>query len=160
ARPSLHSTSRRPRRRPGGRPWGRGDRGAALRARCTRPARGARGGLGAESYDPAPESMDGVPESRRGTRHEPPVYEQPGGVETVCVRVRRFYPRGAEDPLRRPRCAEAELGPAEGRLRLLLMEYWGGSRTYCDTRGHPRLRMRHVPCKGDRGAHDAWVKHM
>lgn len=48
----------------------------------------------------------------------------------------------------------------EERFTLFLMQYWGGPRTYSEQRGHPRLRMRHVPFKVDRAAHDAWLKHM
>jgi hemoglobin len=66
----------------------------------------------------------------------------------------------AEDPLLRPMYPEEDLGPAEERLVLFLMQYWGGPTTYSATRGHPRLRMRHVPFKVDRAAHDAWLKHM
>lgn len=32
---------------------------------------------------------------------------------------------------------EEDLGPAEERLVLFLMQYWGGPRTYSDNRGHP-----------------------
>ena len=55
---------------------------------------------------------------------------------------------------------EEDLGPAEERLALFLMQYWGGPTTYSDNRGHPRLRMRHAPFTVDRAAHDAWLKHM
>ena len=46
------------------------------------------------------------------------------------------------------------------RLRLFLMQYWGGPRTYDDQRGHPRLRMRHAPFHIDPRARDAWLSHM
>ena len=55
---------------------------------------------------------------------------------------------------------EEDLGPAEERLRLFLMQYWGGPSTYSERRGHPRLRMRHAPFAVDRAAHDAWLRHM
>jgi hemoglobin len=55
---------------------------------------------------------------------------------------------------------EEDLGPAEDRMALFLMQYWGGPRTYSDRRGHPRLRMRHSPFRVDRAAHDAWLRHM
>ena len=45
----------------------------------------------------------------------------------------------------RPLYPEEDLGPAEERFLLFLVQYWGGPTTYCDTRGHPRLRMRHAP---------------
>jgi hemoglobin len=55
---------------------------------------------------------------------------------------------------------EEDLGPAADRLTLFLMQYWGGPRTYSDSRGHPRLRMRHAPYQVDLEARDAWLRHM
>lgn len=49
---------------------------------------------------------------------------------------------------------------AERRLRLFLMQYWGGPGTYSEERGHPRLRMRHVPYRIDGTARDRWLAHM
>jgi hemoglobin len=72
-------------------------------------------------------------------------YEAVGGEETFRRLVHRFYEGVAADPLLRPLYPEEDLGPAEERLRLFLIQYWGGPRTYGERRGHPRLRMRHVP---------------
>jgi len=52
------------------------------------------------------------------------------------------------------------LGPAAERLRLFLMQYWGGPNTYSQQRGHPRLRMRHASFRVDGAAREAWLKHM
>jgi hemoglobin len=90
-----------------------------------------------------------VTEIPRGTLQEQSFYEQVGGEETFRRLVHRFYEGVAED-----------LGPAEERLVLFLMQYWGGPTTYSERRGHPRLRMRHAPFTVDRAAHDAWLKHM
>ncbi|GAA3873059.1 globin [Streptomyces sedi] len=87
-------------------------------------------------------------------------YEQVGGEPTFRALVHRFYQGVAEDPILRPMYPEEDLGPAEDRLALFLMQYWGGPRTYSETRGHPRLRMRHAPFTVDRAAHDAWLAHM
>ncbi|MFC7220220.1 globin [Streptomyces polyrhachis] len=87
-------------------------------------------------------------------------YEQVGGAETFRRLVRRFYEGVAADPLLRPMYPEEDLGPAEERLTLFLVQYWGGPRTYSEERGHPRLRMRHAPFTVDRAAHDAWLAHM
>ena len=38
--------------------------------------------------------------------------------------------------------------------------YWGGPSTYSQERGHPRLRMRHMPFTVDTWARDTWLKHM
>jgi hemoglobin len=96
----------------------------------------------------------------RGSLQTETFYEQVGGEDTFRRLVHRFYEGVAEDPVLRPMYPEEDLGPAEERLALFLMQYWGGPRTYSDERGHPRLRMRHMPFKVDRAAHDAWLKHM
>ncbi|NKZ03660.1 globin [Actinomadura latina] len=87
-------------------------------------------------------------------------YEAVGGAETFHRLVHRFYEGVAEDPDLRPMYPEEDLGPAEERLRLFLIQYWGGPNTYSQRRGHPRLRMRHVPFVIDEAQHDRWLKHM
>lgn len=87
-------------------------------------------------------------------------YEAVGGAPTFRKLVARFYEGVATDPLLRPMYPEEDLGPAEERLRLFLEQYWGGPTTYSEQRGHPRLRMRHVPFKVDMAARDAWLTHM
>ena len=96
----------------------------------------------------------------RGSLQSQTFYEQVGGEETFRRLVHRFYQGVAEDPLLRPMYPEEDLGPAEERLTLFLIQYWGGPRTYSEQRGHPRLRMRHAGFTVDRAAHDAWLKHM
>ncbi|SFK38262.1 hemoglobin [Streptomyces pini] len=105
-------------------------------------------------------TMGGVMEIPRGDVQTQTFFEQVGGEETFRRLVRRFYEGVAGDPLLRPMYPEEDLGPAEERLALFLMQYWGGPRTYSEQRGHPRLRMRHVPFRVDRAAHDAWLRHM
>jgi hemoglobin len=60
----------------------------------------------------------------------------------------------------RPLYPEEDLGPAADRLRMFLIQYWGGPSTYSEQRGHPRLRMRHVPFPIGVAARDAWLGHM
>jgi hemoglobin len=60
----------------------------------------------------------------------------------------------------RPVYPAKDLGPAEEHLRLFLMQYWGGPRTYDELRGHPRLRMRHVRFTIGEAERDAWLHHM
>lgn len=74
--------------------------------------------------------------------------------------VASFYRRVAEDPLLRPMYPEADLAPAEERLRDFLLFRFGGSQRYLEERGHPRLRMRHAPFAVDRAARDAWMDNM
>lgn len=87
-------------------------------------------------------------------------YEAVGGEETFRRLVHRFYQGVAEDPVLRPLYPEEDLGPAEDRLRLFLIQYWGGPNTYSQERGHPRLRMRHAPFVIGEAEHDAWLRHM
>lgn len=96
----------------------------------------------------------------RGTAEQQTFFEQVGGEPTFRRLVHRFYQGVAEDPLLRPMYPEEDLGPAEERLALFLIQYWGGPRTYSERRGHPRLRMRHQPFPVTRAAHDAWLRHM
>lgn len=87
-------------------------------------------------------------------------FEAVGGHATFEKLVRIFYEGVAEDPVMREMYPEEDLGPAAERLQLFLEQYWGGPTTYSDTRGHPRLRMRHVPYSIDSDARDRWIKHM
>ncbi|MEV4002109.1 globin [Actinomadura sp. NPDC049753] len=87
-------------------------------------------------------------------------YEAVGGEETFHRLVHRFYQGVADDPDLRALYPEEDLGPAEERLRLFLIQYWGGPNTYSVQRGHPRLRMRHVPFVIGTAERDAWLRHM
>jgi len=90
----------------------------------------------------------------------PTLYDLVGGEDTFRRLVARFYAGVAADPVLRPLYPDEDLGAAEERLRMFLVQYWGGPRTYSDRRGHPRLRMRHAPFAiGDR-ERDAWLRHM
>ena len=86
-------------------------------------------------------------------------YDEIGGSETLRRIVARFYEGVATDPVLRPLYPEEDLGPAEERFRLFLIQYWGGPSTYSDTRGHPRLRMRHAPFAVTPTAKDHWLTH-
>jgi hemoglobin len=87
-------------------------------------------------------------------------YEAVGGEETFRRIVSRFYAQVAVDEILRPLYPEEDLGPAAERLTLFLIQYWGGPHTYSDRRGHPRLRMRHVPFRISPIERDAWLKNM
>ena len=88
------------------------------------------------------------------------LYEAVGGEQTFRKLVDAFYAGVAADPVLRALYPEQDLAPAAERLRMFLIQYWGGPTTYSDNRGHPRLRMRHVPFTVNREAHDAWLRHM
>ena len=86
-------------------------------------------------------------------------YETVGGEETFRRLVHRFYEGVADDPVLRPLYPEPDLSGAEDRLRMFLVQYWGGPRTYSDQRGHPRLRMRHAPFAVTHEAREHWLRH-
>lgn len=90
----------------------------------------------------------------------PNPYEQFGGHDFFVALVGDFYVGVAEDDLLRPMYPEADLGPAEERLRMFLEQYWGGPGTYSQQRGHPRLRLRHGPFPITEAARDRWLFHM
>lgn len=75
----------------------------------------------------------------------PTLYATVGGEAFFVRLVDAFYARVAEDAELRALYPEEELGGATERLRMFLIQYWGGPSTYSATRGHPRLRMRHAP---------------
>ncbi|MDQ3611466.1 MAG: globin [Actinomycetota bacterium] len=87
------------------------------------------------------------------------VYEQVGGEPVFRQLVSSFYRGVAGDPVLRPLYPD-DLGPAEDRLRMFLVQYWGGPTTYSEQRGHPRLRMRHVAWQVGERERDAWLALM
>lgn len=92
--------------------------------------------------------------------HVSTYYEEVGGHETFRRITERFYQEVARDEILKPMYPEEDLGPAERRLRMFLEQYWGGPHTYNDERGHPRLRMRHVPYTIGPIERDAWLRCM
>ena len=87
------------------------------------------------------------------------VYDQVGGAATFERLVDLFYEGVERDELLRP-MYPADLADSRRHLALFLIQYFGGPQTYVQERGHPRLRMRHVPFAITRAARDAWVRHM
>lgn len=87
-------------------------------------------------------------------------FEQVGGEATFRAITERFYAEVARDEILLPMYPEEDLAGAERRLRMFLIQYWGGPHTYSDERGHPRLRMRHVPYTIGPAQRDAWLRCM
>jgi hemoglobin len=104
----------------------------------------------------------GIPEGAEGAVPDESTtfYEAVGGEPTFRHLVHDFYLGVADDPELRAIYPEEDLSGAEERLRMFLIQYWGGPRTYSDQRGHPRLRMRHAPFHVGPQARDAWLRHM
>jgi hemoglobin len=87
-------------------------------------------------------------------------FELVGGTDTFKKLTDAFYEGVKDDEVLRPMYPEDDLGPAAERLRMFLEQYWGGPTTYQDTRGHPRLKMRHQPFKINPLARERWLFHM
>jgi hemoglobin len=99
--------------------------------------------------------------SAGGTGPEGPTFfDQVGGEPTFRRLVATFYAGVAEDPVLRPLYPDPDLATAEERLRMFLIQYWGGPHTYSDQRGHPRLRMRHAPFTIGTREREAWLSQM
>ena len=106
--------------------------------------------------DPAQPDVAATPDPEQIT-----IYEATGAMPFFHDLVAGFYRRVAEDPvLRRLYPEQEDLGPAAERLELFLAQYWGGPTTYSEQRGHPRLRMRHLPFTIGPEERDHWLAAM
>ena len=88
------------------------------------------------------------------------VYDAVGGEPTFRRIAARFYELVAEDEILRPLYPGEDLGPAEERLRLFLIQQWGGPATYARLRGPTGLATRHLPFRIARPHRDAWLRAM
>jgi hemoglobin len=89
------------------------------------------------------------------------LYEAVGGDAFFEALVDRFYDGVESDEVLLALYPDQDdLDGARRRLRLFLIQYWGGPPTYSQERGHPRLRMRHAPFAIDPDARDRWLTHM
>ncbi|MGI4787901.1 MAG: hemoglobin-like protein [Janthinobacterium lividum] len=87
------------------------------------------------------------------------IYAQVGEDQPFFDLVDVFY-RGVEsDPVLRSLYPD-DLTPAKEHLALFLIQRFGGHDRYHRERGHPRLRMRHVPFQIGRVESDAWLRQM
>ncbi len=89
----------------------------------------------------------------------PTVYETVGGQLFFDDLVGRFYDAVEDDPILRPMYPK-DLRGSKKRLAGFLAQYWGGPPHYSETRGHPRLRMRHMPFQIGPAEREAWMTHM
>ena len=87
------------------------------------------------------------------------VFERLGGPEPFWRIARAFYGRIARHPELRPMFPEDLEEPIRNQAEFLI-QYFGGPTTYSDRKGHPRLRMRHMPFAIDVTARNAWVACM
>lgn len=89
------------------------------------------------------------------------LYDAVGGEPFFRRLVEVFYEGVAGDEVLVRLYPEApDLSGASERLCLFLMQYWGGPTTYSQQRGHPRLRLRHMPFPIGPEERDRWLAHM
>ena len=91
---------------------------------------------------------------------EQSLFDAVGGEEFFVKLVDGFYEGIETDEVLRPMYVDQDLTQARHHLTLFLQQYWGGPTTYQAERGHPRLRMRHMPFVIDGDARDRWIYHM
>ena len=82
------------------------------------------------------------------------------GEDGFARLVAAFYRQVPADDILGPMYPADDLAGAEHRLCEFLVGRFGGPQRYIESRGHPRLRMRHMPFKLDQRARDRWVQLM
>ncbi len=82
------------------------------------------------------------------------------GEEGFANLVAAFYRRVREDNLIGPMYPPDDWEGAERRLVGFLLFRFGGSERYLQERGHPRLRMRHMPFSIGEAERDRWLSLM
>jgi hemoglobin len=74
--------------------------------------------------------------------------------------IAAFYRQVPGDDILGPMYPPGDLAGAEERLRDFLVGRFGGPLRYIERRGHPQLRMRHVPFAVTAGARERWMQLM
>lgn len=74
--------------------------------------------------------------------------------------VAGFYRRVRTDEVLGPLYPPDDWEGAEARLRDFLLFRFGGVMRYVEERGHPRLRMRHLPFAIGEAERDRWLELM
>jgi hemoglobin len=87
------------------------------------------------------------------------IYALVGGDEPFRRLIDAFYARVEHEPLLRPMYPD-DLEASKEHLFLFVTQFFGGPSRYNQLRGHPRLRMRHVPFAIGQAERDAWATHM
>ncbi len=88
------------------------------------------------------------------------VYAAIGGDAGFTLLIAAFYRQIPNDDILGPMYQGRDMAAAEKRLRDFLIYRFGGPQNYIEERGHPRLRMRHVPFAIDQAARDRWMTLM
>ena len=74
--------------------------------------------------------------------------------------IAAFYRQVPADDVLGPMYPRHDLAGAEQRLRDFLVGRFGGPQRYIEQRGHPRLRMRHMPFAVNPAARQRWLQLM
>ena len=74
--------------------------------------------------------------------------------------IHAFYKQIPADDILGPMYKGRDMAAAEKRLCDFLIYRFGGPESYIEERGHPRLRMRHVPFVIDQAGRDRWMQLM
>lgn len=82
------------------------------------------------------------------------------GETGITRMVAGFYNKVRTDDLLGPMYPNDDWEGSERRLRDFLMFRLGGDNRYLETRGHPRLRMRHLPFSIGIAERDRWLELM
>src|SRR5215510_12306226 len=82
------------------------------------------------------------------------------GEEGIARVVAAFYRRVPDNDVLGPMYPPEDLAGAEMRLRDFLIGRFGGPQRYVEQRGHPRLRMRHMPFPITPEARSRWLTLM
>lgn len=92
---------------------------------------------------------------------EPMLFDRVGGMDFFVRLVDEFYDGVVTDEVLWPLYPDqSDLAGAKHRLTLFLAQYWGGPTTYMEERGHPKLRLRHMPFRVGPLERDRWLVHM
>lgn len=87
------------------------------------------------------------------------IYPAIGEDQPFYDLVEAFYHGVETEPLLRP-LYPADLTHAKQHLAWFLIQRFGGPTRYQEERGHPRLRMRHVPFRIGPAESEAWLRCM
>ncbi|HYS25138.1 MAG TPA: globin [Vicinamibacterales bacterium] len=82
------------------------------------------------------------------------------GEEGFRRLIAAFYRQVPGDEILGPMYPPGDLAGAEERLRDFLIGRFGGPQRYVERRGHPRLRMRHMPFAVNPAARQRWLELM
>jgi hemoglobin len=74
--------------------------------------------------------------------------------------IAAFYRQVPGDDILGPMYQAGDFAGAEQRLRDFLVGRFGGPQRYIEQRGHPRLRLRHMPFAIDAAARERWLTLM